>query len=92
MHVAHPHWRSYRIPLRGDFCTGRGVVAAREGAIVMIEADDGRIGQGDVAPLPALGETPREALDLLQVIGPALFGRVVGELTETLVVMTTPGR
>lgn len=51
MHVAHPHWRSYRIPLRGDFCTGRGVVAAREGAIVMIEADDGRIGQGDAGPL-----------------------------------------
>ncbi len=58
----------------------------------MIEADDGRIGQGDVALLPALGETPREALDLLQVIGPALFGRKVEELTETLVVMTAPGR
>ena len=46
-------WRPFRIPFRHEFRSAHGLVAAREGFVVMIEDSVGRLGLGEASPLPS---------------------------------------
>ena len=42
----------YCIPLKAPFHTSKGPIHERKGWIIQLHADDGRVGQGECAPLP----------------------------------------
>lgn len=44
--------RSYRLPLRTPLRTAHGVWAEREGLVLRLEAADGSVGYGEIAPVP----------------------------------------
>ena len=75
------------IPLRVPFVTSRGVVSARELAVIRLEDDDGRSGFGEAAPLePYDGVTVDEVVEALRA-GPPERGappqaRAAWELAE----------
>lgn len=55
-------YRKYRLPLRTPLRTAHGRWAEREGLILRLEDDEGRVGWGEVAPIPWIGsETLAEA-------------------------------
>ena len=57
-----PYSRSFAIPLK----TAHGVWSIREGIIVALMDEQGRVGLGEIAPLPWFGsETMEEAIDFL---------------------------
>lgn len=57
--------RPYRFPLRAPLRTAHGSWTDREGLLVRIEAADGRVGYGEVAPIPWFGtETLAEAAEV----------------------------
>lgn len=56
--------KTYRQPLRVPLRTAHGVWAVREGLIVRLEAENGVVSYGEVAPLPQFGtETLAESLE-----------------------------
>src|SRR5690349_14614415 len=55
MRVVRVAWFAFRIPYVLPFITAHGSEPARLGAIIRITVDDGRIGLGEAAPLPAFG-------------------------------------
>src|SRR3954447_5370149 len=55
MRVVRVAWLPFRIPYVAPFSTAHGSEPARLGAIVRVTADDGRVGLGEAAPLPAFG-------------------------------------
>lgn len=60
------------LPLREPFVTSRGVVAARELAVIRLEDDDGTVGWGEAAPLESYdGVTVEEVVDALRGGPPA---------------------
>ena len=61
-----PYRRAFRQPLR----TRHGIWTERQGVLLRLETDDGRVGWGEIAPLPAFGsETLAAALQLCQSWG-----------------------
>ncbi|MEO0948813.1 MAG: o-succinylbenzoate synthase, partial [Cyanobacteria bacterium J06641_5] len=65
LHV-RPYCRAFRQPLR----THHGIWEKRQGAIVRLETDTGRVGWGEIAPLPSFGsETLAAALQLCPSFG-----------------------
>jgi O-succinylbenzoate synthase len=63
-------FRSYRLPLRVPLRTAHGLWAEREGLLVRVEDDSGRVGYGEVAPIPWFGtETLAEATEMLAALG-----------------------
>lgn len=55
-------FRSYRLPLRTPLRTAHGWWAERDGIIVRLEDEQGRVGFGEIAPIPWFGtETLAEA-------------------------------
>ncbi len=63
-------FRRYRLPLRGVLRTAHETWTAREGIVVRLEDEAGRLGWGEVAPLPAFGtETADEAEAALRRLG-----------------------
>ncbi|MFA6289238.1 MAG: o-succinylbenzoate synthase [Opitutaceae bacterium] len=63
-------YRRYTLPFRAPVRTAHGVWAERIGLIVRLEAEDGRAGYGEVAPIPWFGtETVEEAEAALGVLG-----------------------
>ena len=55
MRVVRVAWLPFRIPYVAPFTTAHGSEQARLGAIIRVTADDGRVGLGEAAPLPAFG-------------------------------------
>ena len=55
MRVVRVAWLWFRIPYVVPFTTAHGSEPARLGAIIRVTADDGRVGLGEAAPLPAFG-------------------------------------
>src|SRR5947208_1254585 len=55
MRVVRVAWFPFRIPYVAPFSTAHGSEPARLGAIIRVTADDGRVGLGEAAPLPAFG-------------------------------------
>jgi L-Ala-D/L-Glu epimerase len=55
MRVVRVAWLPFRIPYVVPFTTAHGSEQARLGAIIRVTADDGRVGLGEAAPLPAFG-------------------------------------
>ena len=74
MILSATHTVPYHIPLTTPFATAAGEIALRNGWIVQIEDDAGRVGQGEWAPLPGWSadvtqdgaRAVRDALELLQ--------------------------
>ena len=63
-------FRQYRFPFGQMVRTAHGPWVEREGQLIRLEDDAGRIGYGEVAPIPAFGtETLAEAVDLLAKLG-----------------------
>lgn len=62
--------KSYRLPLRTPLRTAHGLWTEREGLMLRLEAADGRVGFGEVAPLPWFGtETLAEAVEVVRALG-----------------------
>src|SRR4051812_5765975 len=55
MRVVRVAWFPFRIPYVAPFSTAHGSEPARLGAIIRVTTDDGRVGLGEAAPLPAFG-------------------------------------
>ena len=71
--------RAYQLPLRTSLRTAHGLWAEREGLLVRLEDEAGRVGYGEVAPIPWFGtETLAEARDFLASLG----GRADGEALD----------
>lgn len=49
------NWRRYRLPFRHPVRTAHGLWTEREGLLVRLEAEDGRVGWGEAAPVPGFG-------------------------------------
>ena len=59
-------WKACRLPLRTPLRTAHGPWAEREGLLVRLEGAAGRVGYGEVAPIPWFGtETVAEAVEAL---------------------------
>jgi O-succinylbenzoate synthase len=65
--------RSYRLPFRAPVRTAHGVWAEREGLLLRTEDEDGRVGFGEVAPLPWFGT---ETLEQARAVCAGLGDRV----------------
>ena len=77
--IADVRWRPWRIPLRDTLATGAGNLTAREGLVVRIETDDGAVGLGESAPLPAEGLSVGALATRMAEVARALVGRPPAE-------------
>ncbi|HJZ49046.1 MAG TPA: o-succinylbenzoate synthase [Roseiflexaceae bacterium] len=76
MRVVRVAWNPFRIPYAAAFTTAHGSEQARLGAIIRVTADDGRVGWGEAAPLPAFGGgTIDDALRQIASLAPRIAGR-----------------
>jgi O-succinylbenzoate synthase len=63
-------FRPYRLPLKQSLRTARGAWSAREGTLVRLHDADGRVGFGEIAPIPWFGtETLAEAGEVCRKLG-----------------------
>ncbi len=63
-------FRPYRRPLRNPLRTAHGLWAEREGLLLRLEDENGRVGFGEVAPIPWFGtETMAEATEVCRALG-----------------------
>lgn len=70
--AARLSFRTYRRAFRAPLRTAHGPWTEREGLLVRAAHADGRVGWGEVAPIPAFGtETLAEAADVLRALGDA---------------------
>lgn len=74
-------YRSYRRRFAQPLITHHGMWVDREGIIIRLTAADGRVGWGEIAPLPAFGS---ERLDLAQSFCDRLFPEVTPEAIATI--------
>ena len=67
--------RVYRLAFRTPVRTAHGVWSEREGLLLRVEDGNGRVGYGEVAPLPWFGtETLEQAVELCGSLGGQLAG------------------
>lgn len=70
--------KTYRLPLRAPLRTAHGAWTEREGIIVRLEGETGRVGFGEIAPLPWFGtETLAEAEELCRKFGATAEGELL---------------
>jgi len=81
VNVTRVRWAPYRIAFREPYVTSTGSVLHREGLILELTADDGRVGLGEAAPDPSLGKTAAELVASLETIAQHLVGAALVELT-----------
>lgn len=75
----------YHLPLRSEWATAAGGFSWREGWLLQLEADDGRYGYGDCAPLIGTGsESPALAIAALRRHGGQLAGMAIDEAIAAL--------
>jgi O-succinylbenzoate synthase len=75
--------RPYRLAFRTPVRTSHGVWAEREGLLLRVEDGNGRVGYGEVAPLPWFGtETLAEAIELC--------GSLTGQLSDETLAQLEP--
>lgn len=78
-------WSSYRRPFSVPLRNAYGEWYEREGIVVRLESADGRIGFGEVAPLPEFGsETQDEAEALFQSLGERVLVEDFARIPESL--------
>lgn len=66
---------AYALPLRPPLSLGEHSLAEREGGLLRLEAENGRVGWGDAAPLPGFSaESPADALTALADAAQSLPG------------------
>jgi O-succinylbenzoate synthase len=71
-------FKSYRLPLRVPLRTAHGTWTEREGTIVRLEDEAGRVGFGEIAPLPWFGtETLAEAQEVCRKFGATADGELL---------------
>ncbi len=75
--------KTYRLPLRTPLRTAHGLWAEREGLIVRLEDESGRVGFGEIAPIPSFGtETLAEAQELCGKFGDKVADEVIDGVAE----------
>ncbi len=73
--------RTYRRPLRVPLRTAHGLWTEREGILLRTEGEDGRIGWGEVAPLPWFGtEQLAEAQEIVSKLGDEIGPETLGQI------------
>lgn len=73
--------RAYRLPLRTPLRTAHGPWAEREGFLVRLEDDSGRVGFGEIAPIPWFGsESLGEIDERLRELGDRASDEVLDRL------------
>jgi len=76
-------FKTYRLPLRAPLRTAHGVWTEREGLIVRLEDETGRVGFGEIAPLPWFGtETQAEAEEICRKLGDKVDGALLDAVPE----------
>ncbi len=71
-------WRPFRLPLRARFEAAHGQTAFRDGVLIEVRDDAGRIGYGEASPYPSLGGgTQQDVLALLSRDGMTIFHRLL---------------
>ncbi|HQY07063.1 MAG TPA: o-succinylbenzoate synthase [Lacunisphaera sp.] len=71
-------FKRYRLPLAATLRTAHGSWTEREGLIVRLESEAGRVGFGEIAPLPWFGtETLAEAEEICRKFGHKVTDRVL---------------
>ena len=71
-------YRSYRLPLRVPLRTAHGLWGEREGLLVRLEDEAGRVGYGEIAPIPWFGsETLAEAEEICRALGDRVADQVL---------------
>ena len=79
------HFKRYRLPLRAPLRTAHGPWLEREGLIVRLEDESGRVGFGEIAPLPWFGtETLAGAEEICRKFGVKVAGDVLDAVPENL--------
>jgi o-succinylbenzoate synthase len=64
--IVEADWLPYRLPFKRPWQTANGLLSEREGALLRLKTDDGLIGWGDAAPLPAFGISEAAARDFAE--------------------------
>lgn len=77
------HFKRYCLPLRSALRTAHGVWAEREGIIVRLEDEAGRVGYGEIAPIPWFGtETIADAEEICRKFGDRVSADVLTTVPE----------
>ncbi len=85
MKIVEVQWQRYRLPFLNPFATAHGVITARDGIIVEVKTERGICGIGEIAPLPASGDTGLAAArSLLPALDARLRGKELDEALEML--------
>jgi o-succinylbenzoate synthase len=79
-------YRRYTARFRAPVRTAHGVWPAREGVIVRLQAEDGRVGFGEAAPIPWFGT---ETVDQVETASQAFGNRIEAANTEILGTLPT---
>lgn len=75
--------KTYRLPLRAPWRTAHGRWTEREGIIVRLENESGRVGFGEIAPIPWFGtETLAEAEEICRKFGTQVDAAQLDEVPE----------
>ncbi len=75
--------RPYRLPMRTPLRTAHGLWSERVGIIVRLEAEAGRVGYGEIAPIPHFGtETLAEAQELCGKFGDKVADKILDAVGE----------
>lgn len=78
-------FKPYRRPLQPALRTAHGVWAEREGFLVRLEAESGRVGLGEIAPIPWFGtETVAEAEQICRGLGERVTAAALEEIPASL--------
>jgi len=77
--------RRYRLPFRAVVRTAHGPWAERDGAIVRVEDEAGRVGYGEAAPLPRFGTETIEEIDgVCRGLGGRITAQALAEVPARL--------
>jgi o-succinylbenzoate synthase len=79
------HFKRYRLPLRAPLRTAHGRWEEREGIIVRLEDESGRVGFGEIAPIPWFGtETLAAAEEICRKFGTNVAGDTLDAVPEQM--------
>ena len=77
--------KTYRRPLRAPLRTAHGTWAEREGIILRLEDESGRVGFGEIAPIPWFGtETLAAAEEICRKFGANVTLEVLDAIPEQM--------